>query len=703
MKFVYTTLISVVICILPIFSQVAFTVTNTNDSGFGSLREAMLDADSAMGVDTIRFNIPSGGLVTIQPLNPLPPITDPVVIDGFTQPLAIPNTNPINMACNAVYTIQLDGSLAPSTNGLDIVSNSCIIRGLVISNFLGSGIVLTNADSCHIEGNYIGLDASGLVENGNNAEGILIVDGSNNMIGGRNPEQRNIISGNVSDGIDIEGGISSNNIVRGNFIGLDKTGTASIGNDDDGIEIESPANVIGDTLSEGRNIISGNGDRGIQVQDSLAVNNRIIGNLIGTDITGTFTVGNVGKGVQIRFAKNNMVGGTTPQEANVISGNYDGIEILAPVSTGNIIQGNLIGTDITGTVVLGNTEEGIELDNAAQVIIGGEVVGAGNIIAGSGAYGITIKHPGASGNIVIGNFIGVDRIGSTALPNYGHGIFLDDLTFGNRIGGPSGNIIANNTGDGICLSSTASTENLFSANSIFSNHGLGIDLNDDSVTVNDLGDGDTGPNNLQNYPVLTSALTSNGNIEIQGTLNSNPNMDFSIEFFSNADSDTSDYGEGESYIGSTAVTTDANGDANFTVNYQVQIPAGQFITATASDSNGNTSEFSRSIEVQSTSGISDDMAEIPDQFILLQNYPNPFNPSTVIRYQLATSTDVELTVYNLLGQRVRTLVNSRKPAGTHQVEWNGKDDDDQKVPSGIYWYQLKTSTSSQVRKMVFLR
>jgi hypothetical protein len=699
MKAVSLVIISILIYIIPLCSQTVFTVTNSNDNGIGSLRQSILDANNSVGKDTIKFSISGIGPFIIQPVTALPAITEFVVIDGFSQSGANPNTNPIDMPCNATYMIQLDGSLAPlGTNGLNLMSNSCTIRGLVIGNFNGSGVNLTNSDSCKIQGNYIGIDQTGIQANSNSDEGIEIINSSNNIIGGRNPEDRNIISGNVSDGIDIEGSISSNNIIQGNFVGIDRTGTIAVGNVDDGIEIESPMTIIGDTLTEGRNIISGNGDRGIQIQDSLAINNKIIGNLIGTDITGTAVVGNIGKGIQIRYAKNNIVGGTTADESNVISGNYDGIEILDPSSTGNIIQGNLIGTDINGTVVLGNTEEGIEFDNAAQCIIGGDIIGAGNVIAGSGAYGITIKHPGATGNIVKGNFIGIDRNASVELPNYGYGIYIDDFASGNEIGGNSGNIIAYNLDNGICLSNSAGSDNLISTNLIFANSGLGIDLNEDSVTVNDLGDGDTGPNNLQNYPVLDSAIIRNENLEIYGRLNSNPNITFHIEFFTNMKCDTSNYGEGQFYLDTTSVTTDANGNRSFVVSTSSTGLVGQFISSTATDSSNNTSEFSQCIEIQNLSKLSSNNPEYPKTFKLYQNYPNPFNPTTTIEFSIPKTEQVTLRIYNLLGQEVTTLVSEKLTPGEYIYTWNASQ-----LASGIYLYKLQTESYSSTKKLILLR
>ncbi len=205
--------------------------------------------------------------------------------------------------------------------------------------------------------------------------------------------------------------------------------------------------------------------------------------------------------------------------------------------------------------------------------------------------GVTIDDPGAQGNLVQGNYIGTDVTGTSAIAN-GVGVLL--LASANTIGGTStgaGNTIAFNTDDGVHAEFSTSTGNAILSNSIYSNADLGIELGVDGVTSNDVGDGDTGPNNLQNFPVLTSAFKGSTNIE--GTLNSTPNTTFTLEFFSNSACDPSDHGEGETVLGSTMVTTDGTGDASFMVTFPTDLPTGTFITATATDPGNNTSEFSQ--------------------------------------------------------------------------------------------------------------
>ena len=211
--------------------------------------------------------------------------------------------------------------------------------------------------------------------------------------------------------------------------------------------------------------------------------------------------------------------------------------------------------------------------------------------------GIYIGRGGATGNVVEGNFIGTDVTGTVAVGNLGDGVEFRDAD-GNTIGGTAsnaGNTIAFNGGDGVAVFSGAA--NAILSNSTFFNGGLGIDLIPDRVTPNDSGDGDAGANELQNFPVLTSAISGGGRMAFEGNLSSTPNTSFRLELFSTSTCDSSGYGEGKDLLGSTTVTTDGGGNASFTVFFPTTVAPGHFITATATDPKGNTSEFSRCAEV----------------------------------------------------------------------------------------------------------
>jgi Big-like domain-containing protein len=506
-----------------------YIVTNTNDSGPGSFRQAMLDANSNSGSDLITFNV-GVGPITITPLAPLPTISDPVTIDGTTQP-----------GYGGTPIVELDGSAAGNTFGLTVGGGAATIRGLVINRFRDGGISLQSPVGNTVVGNYIGTDITGNVGLGNGGSGILIAVGRN-VIGGTAPGSRNVISGNVGSGINIALAGANANTVQGNFIGTNASGNAAIGNGAGGVLIQSPGNLVGGTSSAARNVISGNfatpytGGDGIAIGGfAQATGNVVQGNFLGTDATGTFAIPNSARGLS-SYADGTLVGGTTAGARNLISGN--GLDGVLLWSKGSAVQGNLIGTQIDGVSPLGNFEDGVAIVGAVQI------QSTGNMIGGT--------TPAAANTI---RFNGVG------------GVSVGDQAFGNAV-----------------------LENSIAFNGplqpVF---GLGIDLTPRGVTPNDLGDGDTGANQLQNFPVLSSASTSGGNTQIQGTLNSRPTTTYRVEFFSNSACDQSGNGEGERFLGFASVTTDGTGNASFSVTFS---GAATFVTSTATDPSNNTSEFS---------------------------------------------------------------------------------------------------------------
>jgi len=579
-----------------------FTVTNTNDSGPGSLRQAITDANATPDLDTINFSIGSG----VQTINvgsttglALPIITSPLTIDGTTQP-GYPGS-PL---------IELNGASAAGggANGLYIAAGSSTIKALVINRFGGLGIKIEPLGGNIIAGNFIGTDVTGTVDLGNSLGGVAINSLGNDTIGGTAAGARNVISGNDSFGIAIEG--VGGNLVQGNYIGTDVTGTADLGNS--GVAgvliLSSSNNTIGGTSVGARNVISGNDDEGIEIHTT---GNLVQGNYIGTDVSGTADLGNTNNGVAIIDVGSNTIGGTTAGARNVISGNNShGIGIIGNGMTGNLVQGNYIGTDVTGTLDLGNSADGVKVDNAANNnTIGGTAAGARNIISGNNLYGIQFF--GAEGNVVQGNYIGTDLNGTAGLGNSSHGVVIDSSN--NTIGGTTvgaANIVAFNGGDGVLVGCCTGAGNAIQSNAIFSNTGLGIGLLSDGVTPNDPCDPDGGSNNLQNFPLLTSASTTS----IQGTLNSTPNTTFTIQFFANASCDPSGNGEGQTLVGSSTATTDASCDANFTL--PASLSPGQVITATATSPTNDTSEFSQCVAViAATADLSVTKTDSPDPVI----------------------------------------------------------------------------------------
>jgi hypothetical protein len=412
-----------------------FLVTNTDDFGAGSFRQAILDANDTPGTNEIDFAIGSGGLQTIYPATDLPTITRPVTIDGTTQP-----------GFAGQPLIELDGQNAGgSAMGLTVAAGPSTVTGLVIHDFASAGIAVQGDDNI-IVGNWIGTDAMGTTS-APNGYGI-VVTGNRNRIGGTAAGQGNLISGNRLTGIDFQGHFkppdASDNLVQSNLIGTDITGSQALGNGS-GITISGGAlnNTIGGVSSAARNIISAN--RGPGIDFGFGDDNRAQGNFIGTDVTGTFALGNV-SGVVVSTG-NNLVGGAAPGAGNLISGNtLDGVS----VSRSGPVQGNFIGTDVTGTRAIGNGTGVTVTSSAIAPLIGGSMSGAGNLIAGNRGVGLNIDN--GHDVLVQGNRIGTDVTGSVALPNR-TGVIISSGS-GNTIGGAAtgaGNIISGNTQDGIDL------------------------------------------------------------------------------------------------------------------------------------------------------------------------------------------------------------------------------------------------------------
>jgi CSLREA domain-containing protein len=396
-----------------------FTVDSSVDGGNGicsvggcTLREAILNANNTPGADTINFNIGGTGVKTIAPFSALPPITEAVTINGYSQPGASLNT--LALGTNAKILIQLDGASTTGGSGLEIVADDVAVQGLAIGRF-ANGIEIDDVEGLgdpsgvRIEGNFLGTDASGTAARPNRFNGLnLVASGGSLTIGGISPFQRNLISANGANGVNI--------VPRGN-----------------------------------------------------------------TDVE---------------------------------------------------VEGNLIGTKKDGTTALGNDNDGVNFSASSDNFVGGFSSGAPNTIAFNGGDGVNVFSDDADGNHIL-------------------------------------------------------------RNSIFSNGRLGIDLvggteNAAGATANDTGDRDTGANDLQNKPVVTSAKTAGGKTTIQAKLNSTPSDPFVVEFFSSPSGN-----EGKKFIGNKAVSTNSNGNVAFSFVPSQAVPAGQRITATATNSvEANTSEFS---------------------------------------------------------------------------------------------------------------
>src|SRR4051794_14128139 len=230
------------------------TVTNTNASGPGSLRAAIFKANNpALAWDTIHFNIPGNGAHVITPTANLPALTAPVTIDGYTQP----GTAPADDTTSADLGIVIDGT--NTTRGLRIDADDTTITGLDIRDAGGDGIIV-NGDDVTISGCYVGVKVKGESAGPNAGVGINVA-GSNATIGGNAPADRNLISGNDADGIEITG---DSVLVVGNRIGTDDDGVSALPNGADGVDIVGGTNA---TVGGGAaNLISGNTTNGVTVE-----------------------------------------------------------------------------------------------------------------------------------------------------------------------------------------------------------------------------------------------------------------------------------------------------------------------------------------------------------------------------------------------------------------------------------------------------
>jgi CSLREA domain-containing protein len=596
-------------------TQCSTVVTNTSDAGAGSFREAILCSNLSPGVDTISFNIAGAAPHTIAPQTALPTISDPVVIDGYTQgnstpdPAddARPNTDPNGF--NGRLLIVLDGINVPAgSDGIRITSGSSTVRGLVINHWVGV------------------LDATGQF-----------------VTGGAGIELANV------------GG----NVIEGNFVGADVTGTLALPNDF-GIEVAEVASgqisTIGGKTPAARNVISGNNYSGLLLQENNGIGNLVQGNFIGTNLTGTTALPNGEYGLYITADDNNTIGGPEAGSGNLISGNTEDGLALDSGSSGNLIQGNLIGTNITGTAAIANGDDGIDIDGAPNNTIGGTVAGSRNLISGNADDGIDIKSVGSTGNIVLGNLVGTTISGTSGLGNANSGVLIKDGAHGNTVGGTAagaGNTIAFNHNGmgtaGVVVSGSAS-QNAILGNSIFANAGLGIDLggvggdnaNGDGVTANDTTpsqDADTGPNQLQNFPVISYATRDAGNLKLIYKVPSAPansTYPLRVEFFL-ADAN----GQGKTFLGfDTFLDTDFAATAGKTITLTAAAPIKVFdkIVATATDSlsaavnspPASTSEFSPGITIASPWqnhfrlrwDVNDDTFVSADDVLAIINYIN---------------------------------------------------------------------------------
>ncbi len=689
-----------------------------------SLREA-IDAANTPAADgiaggTIQFALPAGAS-RIFLGGALPTITAPVAIDGDSQPLTSQNTGELAAGDNATPLVELSpGNFSGDGVTFAAGADGSSVRGLILDASFDRSVVVQGANAVTVAGNFIGVDATGLVGTGfgTSSSGVYVGGSAGSTVGGIEVADRNLVAG-VSlsqSGVDLDG--STGTLVQGNYIGTDRTGLAAVPNSDgvaifggatnnlvsgnviagnygSGVSVQGSdsvgntiaANLIGvgadgttplgngngiydensgqitiggplggntvaDSSSYGiqllggqtaptvaGNVVTGNGGSGIYVEggegggpsgfaitgnrvagnaeigiylsfvDSSAARSTVSGNTVGLDATGAVADANGGDGIRIESSGGIDVGGTAVADRNVVSGNGGhGIHLIGNTGEAhNTVEGNYVGVNAAGTAAVPNTIDGIAVDGSNGNTIGGTAPGAGNLSSGNTDMGISL-FSGSSGNVVQGNRAGTNAAGtSPGIPNGFEGIRIDDAP-GNTIGaGPTGGVpagagneVAYNGRTGIAVY-PGSTADSIRGNQVHDNGELGIDLSltvassgahADGVTPNDANDADTGPNNLQNFPVLSGALYDGASTEITGTLAGAAGT-YAIDFYASPTCDASGNGEGAVWIGwGTAVVGASPATIDTGAGITGPVSAGDAITATATDGNGNTSEFS---------------------------------------------------------------------------------------------------------------
>jgi hypothetical protein len=522
------------------------------ESGTGtcSLRDAITFANSNPGPDEIHFAIPGAGVHTITLNSDLPGLeasfSATATIDGYAQPGSSANTNGAGLGDNSVHLIEINGN---GHRCFSMEGGPIVVRGLTVNRCAGYAIDFNPGPDeellVHgsVEGNFVGTDPTGTIAVGNGEGGVMIRGGCDVTVGAdvfatvpQAASARNLISGNPH-GIDIVGGVNVR--VAGNLVGTTSAGTSALPN-----------------------------QTGIGVLDTSGYSGISCGGSVGLPI----------------------IGGPLLTLRNVISGNT-AYGIYTQEATETIIEGNFVGTDVSGTQRLPNF---LGIYIVQDAVIGGSAIGARNLISGNESHGILVSAGRAD---ILGNFIGTDISGTDPLGNGGTGIRSEIGFLANRV--ISGNVIAFNgardpVGGGIALDNLADSNGYsILGNSIFANtsdgsipgRGIGIDLmpsfDADGPTPNDDCDADGGANNLQNFPVLTSAVASGSTTRLVGTLNSVASQTYHLEFFANPACDPTGYGEGMTLIGSADLFVGDSCNAIFDVTISLSLDAGVFVTSTA--------------------------------------------------------------------------------------------------------------------------
>jgi titin len=389
----------------------AFTVSNTNDGGAGSLRQAILDANANPGLDTVQFAIPGAGTHTIAPLSPLPFVTDPVLLDGATQP-----------GFAGTPLVQLSGALAGvGANGLVVTAGGTLVRGLAVGGFGGIAIYLAQNGGDVVTADYVGTNAAGSAAAAN-AFGVVVAGGGSDQVVG------DLLSGNTYYGLTLNN--TSADLVSGDLIGVNAAGSAALANGAVGVTLNG--NSSGNVLSG--NVIGGNAAFGVLLYGPGVSGNLLAGNYVGLNPAAAALPNGLAGVALAAGAAGNSVGGPTPAYRNVISDNAaDGVFLEGAGTNNNVVESDYIGTNPAGTASAPNAEVDVLIqDGAANNLVGTDLIAGANI--STVVYGVEVEGAGTTGNVVASCLIGSNAAGTAALPYLFRGVQV--------LGGASGNLIS---------------------------------------------------------------------------------------------------------------------------------------------------------------------------------------------------------------------------------------------------------------------
>ncbi len=565
-----------------------FTVTSPAASGDGSLFAALTAANASPGPDRVEFALPGAAVQTIALSRqfPLPALGGDVVVDGYTQPGSGPNTLAVGSDARILVEVDGGGTGVGFAGQAGAALSGTVIRGLSLGNFTFEAVRFggnATTENLRVEGNYIGLRADGTTPRPNGT-GVAINGGANHRVGGADPAARNVISGNLGNGVAL---FATGVVVEGNYIGTDAAGTDKRANEGAGVTVQGDRAVIGGTAPGAGNLISGNDRSGVLLGPANA-STVIQGNLIGTDATGTRGLGNRQAGVgdfSQGAGRDNLIGGATAGARNVISGN-GGTGVGFNGAAGSFVRGNYIGTTADGMGALPNGDYGVFL-RSGPLTVGGSAPGEGNLISGNANGGVGLR---GTGTVLEQNRIGVSAAGGP-LGNLGPGVDL--IAAANaRVGGDppqlgeAGNTIAYNQGAGVRVAGPSRSDRV-SRNVMFANGGAGgapgIDL------VN-------GGNLDQQAPALAAARVSGVDVVVTGTV-TGPAGAYRVEFFGTPADDE----EGRAYLGSVLLTVPAGGALAFEHTLGAAAGIQPRVTATVTrEATADTSEFSAPVTVGGT-------------------------------------------------------------------------------------------------------